>query len=112
VFNNIDDQLGSKFVVTCQDNTEFYSIDFVAGMDMLEDEPLSSLNNISGMMVDSPNTANENDDVEFVVEKPMKNTQNIEENTHENEETNSSKRYHLVFKPSFTPISHRLRRKK
>ncbi len=71
------------------------------------------MNNISGMMVDSPNIANENDDVESVVEKPMENTQDIEENTHENEEKKcSGKKYHLVFKPNFTPISHRLRRKK
>jgi hypothetical protein len=46
---------------------------------MLQDESLSNLNNISGMMVDSPNIPNENNDVESVVNKSMEGTQDIEE---------------------------------
>ena len=85
-------------------------MNYVSIGDMIEDRSLFPFN-ISGnenMMVDSPSVIMENENAVAAVANATNNAV-----IHENEQRkNSNTKYYYFFKPSASPISHRLRSKK
>ncbi|CAF5041059.1 unnamed protein product, partial [Rotaria magnacalcarata] len=104
---NIDNYTDGNYFILCQLDSVSQVIDYILVIHTFKD---SSLANIDNMMVESPSTIVEEDSTSF---KTTDNIHEIKETNHENEEkTSHNKKHHVVFKPNFTPISHRLRRKK
>ncbi len=79
--------------------------------DTLKENYSFSSNNIDDMMMDSSSAKMEIDDTAAITIKPMGNIQEVKETVYENEQKNSSnKKYHVIFKPKSSSISHRLQR--
>lgn len=91
-------------------NEKLYSMNYVSIVDIFEEGSLFAFNSSGNenMMVGSPSVIMENENVVSITANATGNTA-----IHEGEQkSNSNTKYHYFFKPSASPISHRLRSKK
>ncbi len=86
-------------------------MDHVVAVNMAEGGSLFANNHIDNMTVDTRSTIMEDDD-DAVTDTTMNNIQDGNDAIYENEPKHFNKKYHIIFKPSISPISNRLRRKK
>jgi hypothetical protein len=86
----------------------------VAVVDMLANVPPFISDKSETMMVNNSNAMSEgDDDTQEEMAESMVSIQGVNEVANENEQKSvSNKKYYMVFKPSVSPISNRLRRKK
>ncbi|CAF3442831.1 unnamed protein product [Rotaria socialis] len=105
--DNVNNYTEDNYFILYQLDSASQVIDYIL---VIYTSKNNSLANIDNMMVESPSTIVEEDSTSF---NTTDNIHEIKETIRENEEkTSHNKKYHVVFKPNFAPISRRLRRKK